>query len=194
MYVVLYTSGEDLPISERKEHYVPCQRVVYEQGRYGRYAKREQGLRLYSLLVNCFEATSELIRLGFDNEIASAHYQAVVTEISRVMNYVHSNEVFISQCIPQAIYSRIFSEHWTTLLSESALQDMILSSKEGFLTEESRGYKLKSLPYNLYLKRRKDWYNFYRGLDKKFKSVSLEDFKFPATIENWIDRIGKIVS
>lgn len=85
------------------------------------------GLPAYTIMNLCYNATYNLIRKGLSNDIATGHLRTAMSELVRWATTTGKKNASLvplgSVCIPVELYSTIFTVRWSTVYSESDLDD-----------------------------------------------------------------------
>lgn len=142
------------------------------------------GVHAYHVFQKCYDATFELIRRGFAHDIATTHFQKALFEVSNSTKDSVKSSRFASVCIPPEVYGRIFTVRWTTVLTETALNDMLLSISNSFFNPREDAVKVYSGSWKQRLEKYMYWWLIRRQLWKPYNSIDPKNFKFPPTIRH----------
>lgn len=75
----------------------------------------------------CYNATFDLIRRGLSDDIASGHMRTALSELVKYATVNAGKNVSVvplgSVCIPVERYSSIFTVRWSTVYTESEIDD-----------------------------------------------------------------------
>jgi len=106
------------------------------------------GLKASVLLDKCFNSTYTLIRKGLADDVATGHFRAAIMSLKKFAIGIgsESNTVALKDvCIPADFYSITFSVRWTTVYTESVLDDMLMSISNSFYDVRNQSQVLPEL-------------------------------------------------
>ncbi len=151
------------------------------------------GLKACEIVQKCYEATYDLIRRGYADDIASMHLQTAVTDIIRHISSTNTTLDFGSACIPTEFFGQVFTVKWTTTLTEATLDDMLLSISNSFYDATKVDKRLPELTTKQAQEKDAHWAAIAEELKKPFVELNKSRFTFPSTAHHAHDEKYDVV-
>lgn len=142
------------------------------------------GLKVSDIVQKCYEATYDLIRRGYADDIATNHLQTAVADIVRHVSTSNVNIDFGSACMPTAFLGQVFTVKWTTVYTEATLDDMLLSISNSFFDATKVDKPLPSLTTQQQLEKTAHWNAIVTELNKPCTELNNSQFSYPATVNH----------
>jgi len=149
----------------------------------------KEALRAGDIFQKSFEATYDLIRRGFSDDIASYHLRIALFDLMFYAEITKLVDTPLSEiCVPQHIYGQTFSVRWTTVSTEKSLDDMLLSISDVFYNSKNASLPLPTPEAYQINDKMRHWKIIEDELRKVSGKVNPWTFKFPQTVIHFLDK------
>jgi len=149
---------------------------------------RNGAVRAGTIFKNCYDATYGLIRRGLADDIASYHLREALSDIKRyAKTTVMLSPSLYDTCIPQDVYGRTFSVRWTTIFTETSLDDMLLSISDVFNNANTSASSPPTPRASQLKDKAEHWERIKGELLKAPHEVDMWNFYFPQTVKHFYD-------
>lgn len=142
------------------------------------------GLPARLIFNNCYHSTYDLIRRGLADDIATAHVRSAVRDF---VHYAKSttgsgDTVRLGEvCIPVEHYSSKFTVRWTSVYTESELDDMLMTISNSFYHVSKDAAALPAPSAAQASERDSIWNLFQTELSKPLPQITYANIRFPST-------------
>lgn len=148
------------------------------------------GLTANDIFSKCFQATYKLIRRGLPDDTATAHLRNTVHDLA--MFAINSGADSYSKplgkvCIPPEKYGTTFTVRWTAVVTESSLDDMLMTISNSFYHVTKDPTKLPKLSRKQYREQIKYWNQFEKELKKPIVDIDYSKIMLPPTARHAFD-------
>jgi len=159
-------------------------------GRTGATGTCTDGLTAFVVLEKCFDATYTLIRKGLADDVATGHFQAAITDLKKFAVGIGKDKTvdkLKDVCIPADFYSRTFSVRWTTVYTESILDDMLMSISNSYYDVRNNSHKLPEITAQQHAQRDAHRNVLSTELDKPLDTMNVSLITLPKSIHHAYD-------
>eukprot|EP00171_Calliarthron_tuberculosum_P020540 IDg20540t1 len=162
----------------------PRREIQGYSARYSLPTNCSTGLQAWMIFRNCYHSTYDLIRRGLAHDIAAAHVRSAVRDFAHyaLSSTLNAASVGLGDvCIPVEQYSSKFTVRWTSVYTESELDDMLMTISNSFY-HVSKDTSALPAPSAAQESERTALWNLFRAeLQHPPRKINYNNIRFPPT-------------